>query len=81
MNLGPTELKSDAVTTMPHRHWHSLISHFGRVLVSFVLGHLASKWPLRSRLTSDLNSVTSKTYIPMVPLLLNASMSLIKRGD
>ena len=41
---------------------------------------MASKWPQRSSMASESNSVTSITYVPILPWTLNAAMSLFKRG-
>ena len=41
----------------------------------------ASKWPQRSDMTSELNSVASITYVAMLFWPLNASVSQIKREE
>ena len=41
----------------------------------------ASKWPRRSHLTSELNLVTSITYVAMLLWLLAASSDLILPGE
>ena len=54
------------------------ILHITATLVTFE-AIVGSKWPLR---TSESRSVISKTYVPMSPWPLNASMSQIKQeGD